>query len=141
MALSQWETAAITSFLTQSKSTIDADQPVTGQAFLHVGQSVYSSASCRADRSSSTYLQILKSAVGRSADSFAHMHARLEYEHAPTHMRQQLTLPDMKHSNLMATKNENSRHNGSEGLHYRTYKSLSIRLTQNRPLLIHIKEK
>jgi len=70
-ALSQWETAVIMSPITQSKSTIVCH----GQLFLHVCQSVYSSASCRVNRMGSTYLQIFSSMVGWSSYSFALMQA------------------------------------------------------------------
>lgn len=101
-----------------------------GQACLNVGQSEYSSASCRDGRSSSTYLQIFKSTVGRSSYSSACTHTRTHsLTHTYTHMHQQLTLLKMKHSHVMAIANKNLKPNGSKGLHYHTYKSLSVHST------------
>ncbi len=106
-----------------------------GRVCLHVGQSVYSSASCRAGRSSSTYLQIFKSTSGRSSYSIARMHA---HTHAHTHMHRQLTLPkEKKHSRFKATVNKSSRLNDSKGLHLHTYRSLWIHSTSKPSRTAH----
>lgn len=107
-----------------------------GQACLYVGQSVYSSASCRADQPSSTYLQNFQK-HRRPELIFIGNACTLKYEHARTHMHQQLTLPKMKPSNLMATTNKNLKPNGSKGLHYHTYKSLSIHSTSKPSRTAH----
>lgn len=106
-----------------------------GQACLYVGQSVYSSASCRADRSSNTYLQILKSTVGRSASSFVQMHARFGMStlaHTCTD-----SLPFQKW-HIMATENENLKPMGSKGLRYHTIPepvdTFNLKKTQNTHL-------
>lgn len=85
---SLWGIAITMSTFAQSESTIVCHS----QACLHVHQSVYSSASCRAVWSSNTYLQIFKSTVGWSFYSFALMQAHTHPQmHAHTHTHLALT--------------------------------------------------
>lgn len=100
------------------------------QACLHVGQSVYSSASCGANWSSSTYLQIFKGTVGRSSYSFTRMHTHVSMSAlARTHMHQQLTFSEMKHSNF----NGNLKPYISRGLHTIHTRACQYIQFQNHP--------
>lgn len=94
---SQRGTAIIMSSLAQSKSTIACHC----RACLHVHQSVFSSASCRArDRAAPTFRFSKAQWVGASI----HLHACRRTHTPDAHMPQHLTLSKTTHSNSISDK-------------------------------------
>lgn len=119
------------SSLIQSKSTIDADQLVPVRpVFMWANQCIHQRHAELTDQAAPTFRFSKAPYAGAPIYLHSCMHARTltyGYTHTHTHTHASTAyLPKTKHSNLMATAKRNLPLKSSKGLHYHTYKSLSM---------------